>query len=309
MGISKKINIIGQRFGNLVVIDEALSDPSGFAKWKCLCDCGNFRIARGTDLRAGIVTHCGCKNKENRIDKTSLVGRRFGRLLVLERDLSVPTGRGHEAKWICQCDCGNKVSVITSSLKRGKTKSCGCYKNEMTSLRSTLDLTGQRFYKLVALERTNEKSSHGSYIWKCQCDCGNIHYASAELLRSGKLHSCGCISNSYGEEKIEKILQENQIPYEKEYTFSDLKGKNNKRALRFDFGILDCNKNLIFLLEFDGEQHFNSNSAFYTEDLIKNDKIKNQYCKEHNIPLVRIPYWEIDNISLNMILGTKFLVK
>ena len=104
MGISKKINIIGQRFGNLVVIDEAPSDPSGFAKWKCLCDCGNFRIARGTDLRAGIVTHCGCKNKENRIDKTSLVGQRFGRLLVLERDLSVPTGRGHEAKWICQCD-------------------------------------------------------------------------------------------------------------------------------------------------------------------------------------------------------------
>lgn len=41
----------------------------------------------------------------------------------------------------------------------------------------------------------------------------------------------------------------------------------------------------------------------------KNDNIKNEYCKTNNIPLVRIPYWERDNITLEMLLGKEYLVE
>lgn len=62
-----------------------------------------------------------------------LSGRRFGRLTALHRDTSA-TGR---SKWICICDCGAIVSVISSNLKRGSTKSCGCLQRELLSKRAT----------------------------------------------------------------------------------------------------------------------------------------------------------------------------
>ncbi len=54
-----------------------------------------------------------------------------------------------------------------------------------------VDLIGKRFGRLVVQENTNNKS-FGAYIWKCQCDCGNISYVSSSRLNSGKTKSCGC---------------------------------------------------------------------------------------------------------------------
>lgn len=44
------------------------------------------------------------------------------------------------------------------------------------------------------------------------------------------------------------------------------------------------------------------------EKIKKSDKIKNNYALSHNIPLVRIPYWEIKNITLDMLLEDKYLI-
>ena len=56
---------------------------------------------------------------------------RFGRLAVIKQaeDYVRPDGR-REAQWLCKCDCGNDVIVISTSLKRGLTKSCGCFMRE-----------------------------------------------------------------------------------------------------------------------------------------------------------------------------------
>jgi hypothetical protein len=56
----------------------------------------------------------------------------------------------------------------------------------------------------VAIEPTKERK-HGSIIWKCQCDCGNIHYASTENLLGNNVQSCGCL-HSRGNQKIKNIL-------------------------------------------------------------------------------------------------------
>ena len=78
--------------------------------------------------------------------------------------------------------------------------------------------------------------------------------------------------------------------------------------MRFDFYLTKENR----LIEFDGEQHFLANGGWNDENNLvlvqKRDKIKNEYALSHNIPLVRIPYWERDNITLDMIMGDKYLV-
>ena len=67
------------------------------------------------------------------------------------------------------------------------------------------------------------------------------------------------------------------------------------------------------LIEFDGSQHYNKTNLNWEEqiplqDRQQRDQLKNEWAAAHNIPLVRIPYWERDNITLDMILGNKYLI-
>lgn len=125
----KVIDIAGQRFGRLVAVAH-----DGFrrhsALWTCQCDCGNVaRVASG-DLRGAHTLSCGCLKRE-RISQTKLLdltGRRFGRLHVITRADDIGPGN---ARWMCRCDCGNFIVVRSPHLSRGKTKSCGCFREEM----------------------------------------------------------------------------------------------------------------------------------------------------------------------------------
>lgn len=58
-----------------------------------------------------------------------ITGQRFGRLTVLYQ-LHNTKGR---TKWLCICECGNLVEVITNSLRQGLTKSCGCLNREIVT--------------------------------------------------------------------------------------------------------------------------------------------------------------------------------
>lgn len=105
--------------------------------------------------------------------------------------------------------------------------------------------------------------------------------------------------------KIENILRENNIKYQKQYTFNDLVSKKNA-LLRFDFAIFDKENNLKQLIEFDDRQHFKYESNWNQSEeefkiLQENDKRKNDYCKEKNIKLVRISYLDYNNIDLAML--------
>ncbi len=57
--MTKRLNLVGQRFGRLLVIGDAGSDAQGKALFKCLCDCGNEVIVRGYSLRNGDCKSCG----------------------------------------------------------------------------------------------------------------------------------------------------------------------------------------------------------------------------------------------------------
>ena len=62
------------------------------------------------------------------------------------------------------------------------------------------DLTGNRFGRLTAIERTGDKR-WGCYLWRCLCDCGNSHIAASNSLKSGLVKSCGCLHSEVAAKK------------------------------------------------------------------------------------------------------------
>lgn len=109
---------------------------------------------------------------------------------------------------------------------------------------------------------------------------------------------CSYCNRSKGEMKIKLLLDRYKIKYETEKTFDNCKNKNK---LRFDFYLIDYN----ILIEFDGYHHFNDikgfggkNKLLYTQ---KMDNIKNEYCLNNNIRLIRIKYNEDINDKLKFI--------
>lgn len=125
----------------------------------------------------------------------NITGQRFGRLVALERaDDLVYSGKNFSA-WRCQCDCGEIAVATTQNLRRGLNKSCGCLRRESGKFR-VADITGQRFGRLVAVERKG--SRYGKSEWACDCDCGTKGYlATQNMLQRGSAQSCGCLRDEF----------------------------------------------------------------------------------------------------------------
>lgn len=127
--MTKIIDLIGKKFGKLMVIERANDyiSPKGkhLVKWLCHCECGNNLITNGANLKRGFTRSCGCLPKSF----SDLVGQRFGRLAVLEFDHK----EKHGYWWKCVCDCGNFKVIRGMNLKTGATQSCGCYHKQRCS--------------------------------------------------------------------------------------------------------------------------------------------------------------------------------
>ena len=222
--------------------------------------------------------------------RIDLTGQHFGRLTVLSQDTSQ---RCDESRWLCQCECGNQKVIRSSSLRRGLTRSCGCLNTESRrkiGQHNQKDLSNQRFGKLVALYPTSKRTNDRQVIWACQCDCGNrIEVAQGNLI-SGNTSSCGCLK-SYGEAFLQQLLTELNVSYEKQVSFSDLADKG---LLKFDFAIYK-NGNIDKLIEFDGPQHYNHESKYYSETMVKHDQMKNEYCNNHHLTLLRLTKEDLEN--------------
>ena len=118
----KKLNLIGKKFGKLIVLEEVpKSTGSSQRRYRCFCEaCGNseYYINTGelTRKRAKTKT-CGCRIGiyEN------IANNRYGQLVAIKELNS--------HKWLCKCDCGNMCEVIRGNLISGNTQSCGCIKS------------------------------------------------------------------------------------------------------------------------------------------------------------------------------------
>lgn len=116
---------------------------------------------------------------------------------------------------------------------------------------------------------------------------------------------CPICNESKGEQLIRKYLTTNSIIFIPEFEIAQCKDKN---PLPFDFAIFDTKKNLKCLIEYDGEFHYAPIlGKEHLDYQNSHDEIKNKYCREQQILLFRIPYWEKDNIE--QILRTEILPK
>ncbi|MCC8068813.1 MAG: hypothetical protein LIO71_03555 [Ruminococcus sp.] len=298
------IDRTGMRFGYLTVL-KRLPNQGKKVKWLCKCDCGEecekrsdalnnnsmcpqceLQVRKGFKLKPDGTLHPSIKNE---------IGNKYGKLTVIDIDKDKSqTNRG--IAWKCQCECGNYKSVFGNDLRSGAVQSCGC-------LHKKEEQPGTKYGKLTIIKRI-ENTAAGKIKYLCQCDCGNYCEATGSDLRNGQQQSCGCIK-SKGEEKISYLLQQNNIQYIKEKTFNTCKDIN---TLPFDFYI---NNN--YLIEYDGKQHFSIEHAwndFSFEQTQKHDKIKNQWCKENNIPLIRIPYTRLNDLCIEdlMLETSQFIV-
>ncbi len=145
----EKQDIVGKRFGKLTAI-KRVEKKGHHLYYLFKCDCGNEKIISKEAVVEGKTRSCGCLQRKSPSNFKDLTGRRFGRLMVIERtkDYVSPSGN-HCSQWLCKCDCGNTTVVVTSSLTRGITSSCGCKSIETTKeLCTTHGMAGKRIYNL-----------------------------------------------------------------------------------------------------------------------------------------------------------------
>lgn len=167
------------------------------------------------------------------------------------------------------------------------------------------NMIGKKFGYWKVIDKSNKRNSSGCIYYNCLCEynnCGIVKEVLGTSLRQGLTLSCGAHNNiSKGNEKIKDILQKANINFEIEKKFETCKDKS---YLPFDFYV--DNK---YLIEYDGIQHFEE-GIFDYEYTHFHDLIKNQWCKDNNIPLIRIPYTHFKDLQLKdlKIETTEFLI-
>lgn len=298
-----KINLLNQQFGKLIVVKETSERRNKSVVWECKCECGNIVKYTTKELRSdGIIQcpQCGHNRKPQTNLLENLIGKKFNHLTVLGKTNQLSGGK---IVYKCECDCGSGKYVYTTrtDLNSNHTTSCGC-----SSLKYQLgDIINNKIIIGLYPEEQQHSKHHHYYRVKCLL-CNREYDALSQSLE--KTIGCGC-QHSKGEFYIRQILNENNIKYKAKYVFSDLPSK------RFDFVLLDENNNIIRIIEFDGEQHYEKNikntgwnTQEHYEKAKQSDEIKNNYCKNNQIELIRIPYWERDNLSIEMLLGDQYLI-
>lgn len=243
-----------------------------------------------------------------------LTGQDFGYWHVIKRGQNNSRG---QARWICQCTaCGKIKEVAGGHLRSGRSTNCGCIRMEKMRQATIKHEEGKiyGYLKVIRMATEEEKPRHdrtGVY-WNCEClNCGRKDViVLGDYLRNGDTTSCGCIQ-SKNESRIADMLHNAGISFRQQYVFDDLTSTGRKcDRLLFDFAIMNGNI-LLYLIEYDGQQHFNSKHAWKEagfEITRKNDLAKNKYCFDHNIPLIRIPYNEKYTFEDLQLSTTKFLL-
>ena len=183
--------------------------------------------------------------------------------------------------------CGKYFSSTYSDLKRGR----GCPHCFGTPKR-----THEEFVKLVSQIVGDEYKVIGKYTSALSAVemehslCGSSWKVIPTEFTSSGTRCPNCVY-SRGEKAAADVLDSLSIEYTREHSFEYLGRK------RFDFFIPSLN----IAIEYDGEQHFKAIDHWGGEETLKrtqeSDALKNDFCDYMGIDLLRIPYWEFDNID------------
>ena len=257
------------------------------------------------------------------------INDKIGKLTVVKKDIMTPNGQ----KWLCKCECGNMTSIREDNLEVGKvngkggTRSCGCLNpvkkhckgikrinrigeivnNYQYVLRLMTD--SNRSYNFLFYDLTNGKWRVSdprhvkdlAHLPRYECDTPD-----EALQKYYKKLSQKQFSQYKNENNIMTLLFTNHFYWTKQWFFEDCKDKS---PLPFDIAVFNDDFELSYIIEYDGEQHFSDcNPRYNFKKSYEHDLIKNKYCFDNHIPIIRIPYdaeYTIDDLQLET---TRFLL-
>ena len=244
--------------------------------------CGHIDQKMPTKLLIG--QSCGiCRAKRVSKTKTNTTEYYLGRLKqngVNVTLLSEYTGLKNKVTLINN-NCGHCYEAQAGNVVRG----AGC--PVCHGMKDTAE-----FKKQIEEKYPSEYEILGEYInnktrIKVKHKCGHEWLVTPKSLLRAK--TCPKCILSKGEAFISDYLTAKNAVFETQYKFDDCRNKN---PLPFDFAVFVNGE--IKLIEFDGGQHFGKSNYWGKQnksDILMRDNIKNNYCNEKNIPLLRIPYW------------------
>lgn len=183
-------------------------------------------------------------------------------------------------------------------------KTAGCPECRKIRLREAQAFSDDEFEN--RLKSTNENielldkyvNTHTKIRFKCKThNCIFVTTPTNFLYKNGR--GCPYCSQSSGEKKMVKILEDRGFNIQQQKMFDDCRYID-----RLKFDAYDIDNNVAY--EYQGEQHykpidFAGKGQTWAEEehkvVQKRDSIKAEYCKKNNIPLIEIPYWEFDNME------------
>lgn len=239
----------------------------------------------------------GCPNCMNKKDPDEFIQEVYE--LVGDEYVFLEKYNGSMKKILCQhATCGYKWNIRPHNFLNGNR----CPKCNQRIQRTT-EIFKEELFNIVGDEYILLGESINSYtkVDILHTKCGNVwNTAPCNIIRGSRCPHCITYK---GEDTIEEFLLKNKIHFIKQYSFKDCR---NSLPLSFDFAIINNDDKLLSLVEYDGRQHFEpvnfggisdeeALEKFETQQ--KNDNIKNTYCQQNNIKLIRIPYWDFSNLE------------
>ena len=222
---------------------------------------------------------CNIENRRNNIEDIRKFVEGKGYKLISK----TYTNRDEKLEMICP----KRHTTFISWANFSKGRRCSeCYKFKKLSQKDVSDFLNNFGYDLIGeYKSANEKI-------KILCPEGHVYHATYGHFYDGK--RCPHCKKSTGEIRISEYLKRNNINFSDEYIVNKVDGV---QYLRFDFYIEELNT----MIEYDGQQHFEPVKKFGGQEAFERtqyrDNIKNKYCLENGINLIRIPYWDYKNIE------------
>lgn len=197
----------------------------------------------------------------------------------------------NKQKLLLQCNRCKRIFPMRFDSFKNQGHRCECYSKPIVlTYEFVKEYVEKEGYFLLSDKYVN--NTEKILLW-----CGNSNHEPF-LVKFNNFKDCNSrcphCNISKLESKTEKILKENNIQFNKQHNFNDCK---IKRTLPFDFYLPKYN----IAIECDGKQHYLygcfGGNLLSLMNIKYRDNIKTKYCQENNIKLIRIPYWEIDNIE------------
>jgi len=124
---------------------------------------------------------------KRKYEPLDFIGKEFGRLII------IGISTNNRNKVLCLCSCGIEKEIELRSLRRGKTKSCGCIQSENVAKRGKergREEIGNKYGRFVILEEVLKIDKDRRFL--CECSCGTRKVVGINALRGGRTKSCGC---------------------------------------------------------------------------------------------------------------------